>query len=240
MNADPASRRASLATLTLVELRKVVDTRAGIAICAVSVVLTGLYGTGALLYRDPASIGGIALLGAAPGGTLIPVLAILLVTAERTHRTALATYALTPQRIRVLLAKALAAAALALTVMPLSLLVAVVIGAVGPLVSSHSAAWTLSPGALGRSVLIAVILALSGYALALAIGNAPASIVIVLVWPMLESTLSTASPTMGGIMRWLDVLTVTQDPPRAVAALAFWVAIPVLIGFRRALVADVR
>src|SRR5690242_10174181 len=100
MDVDQAGRRASLGTLTLVELRKVVNTPAGIAICAVSAVLAGVFGAGAVLYRHPAGIGSIALLAGAPGGTLVPVLAILLVTAERTHRTALATYALTPQRHR--------------------------------------------------------------------------------------------------------------------------------------------
>lgn len=240
VNVDQAGRRASLATLTLVELRKVVDTPAGIAICALSVVLTGLFATAALMYRHPASMGGIALPAAAPGGTLVPVLAILLVTAERTHRTALATYALTPQRARVLLAKAFAAVGLALAVTPLSLLTAVIIGPVGALFSSRSTTWGVDAGALGRSALINVIMALTGYALALTIGNAPAAIVIVLVWPMLQSTLSAASPTMSAVMRWFDVLAVTQNAPRAVTALGFWVALPVVIGVRRALLAEVR
>ena len=233
-------RRASLATLTAVELRKLVDTRAGIAICVVSALLAGAFGAGAVAYRHPASIGGIALLAGVPGGTLIPVLAILLVTAERTHRTALATYALTPQRHRVLLAKAAATVALSLAVTPLSLLAAVLIGPIGSAVTGHGLTWTVAVGALARTALIDVIMALTGYALALATGNAPLSIVVILVWPILESTLQTASPATGRVASWLDVLAVTEDPARAATALTFWLALPILIGFRRTLRADVR
>ncbi len=240
MSADHAGRRASLAMLTLVELRKVVDTPAGIAICVVSALLAGVFGGGAVLYQQPASIGDIALMAGVPGGTLVPVLAILLVTAERTHRTALATYALTPRRHRVLLGKAGAAVALSVAVTPLALLAAVVIGPVGSLVTGDPTAWTVDGGGVGRFTLINVILALTGYVLALATGNAPTSIVIVLTWPMLESMLRAASPTIGAIVRWLDVAAVTEDVSRAATALAFWVVVPALVGFRRALRAEVR
>jgi ABC-2 type transport system permease protein len=232
--------RASLATLTVVELRKLVDTRAGIAICVVSALLAGAFGAGALAYRHPATIGGIALMAGVPGGTLLPVLAILLVTAERTHRTALATYALTPQRHRVLLAKAAGTVALALAITPLSFLAALVIGPVGSAVSGHRMTWTVAAGPVARTALIDVLMALTGYALALATANAPTSIVIVLVWPVLQSTLQTASPAMGRVVSWLDVLAVTESPARAATALAFWLALPILIGFRRTLRADVR
>ncbi|WP_213456287.1 hypothetical protein [Rhizomonospora bruguierae] len=226
--------------LTMVELRKLVDTPAGITICLVATVLAGIFGGGAALYRQPATIGDIALLAGVPAGTLVPVLAILLVTAERTHRTALTTYALTPRRHRILAAKAGAAIAVSAAVTPLALLAAVVIGPVGSLATGDPTVWSVDAGALSRFTIINVILALTGYALALAIGNAPAPIVIVLIWPMLESMLRTASPALDAIVRWLDVAAITEDAGRAATALAFWVALPALIGLRRALRAEVR
>jgi ABC-2 type transport system permease protein len=48
-----------------------------------------------------------------PVGVLLPVLGVLLVTSEWSQRTAMTTFALVPRRFRVLTAKPLAAAVLA-------------------------------------------------------------------------------------------------------------------------------
>jgi len=236
MNDHPAT----LAMLTFVELRKLVDTLAGVAICVASAVLAGVFGGGAVLYRRPASFGDIALLAGVPGGTLVPVLAILLVTAERSQRTALTTYALTPRRHRVLLAKAGAAVALSVAVTPLALLAAAIITPVGSLVTGEPVAWTADVPALARFTVINAGLALSGYGLGLAIGNAPAAIVVVLTWPMVASMLQTASPAAGNVVGWLDVGAVWTDAARGATAVGCWIALPVLIGFRRVLRSEVR
>ncbi|MCP2323314.1 hypothetical protein HDA40_001821 [Hamadaea flava] len=240
MHTPPIDRPRPFGVLVLVELRKLVDTRSGMVLAAVAVVLSGVFGAGAVLYRQPATLGDIALLAAVPAGTLGPVIAILLVTAERTHRTALTTYALTPRRHRVLLAKASAVVAVSAAITPLALAAAVVIGPVGSLATRSALVWTVDASDLFRSMLVNIALALTGYALALAIGNAPTAIVVVLTWPMLVSLLRTASPTAGEVLQWLDMAVVGEDVPRALTSFVVWVALPALIGFRRVIQAEVR
>lgn len=147
----------------------------------------------------------------------------------RTYRTALTTCAFTPRRHRVLVAKSGAVVALSVAVTPLALLAAVVVWPVGSLASGDAAARSADAGALAM-----LALAVTGYALALAIDNAPTSIVIVLTWPILKSMLRTASrrstgwplPKTPGALLW--------------PSLSVWVALPALIGFRRGLQAQAR
>src|SRR5690606_2903251 len=91
-------RRPSLARLTMVELRKLVDTRAGVWLM-VAIVLSCIgFATIQLFALDPALRRfEIFFLGTLlPIGILLPVLGILTVTSEWSQRTALTTFALVP------------------------------------------------------------------------------------------------------------------------------------------------
>lgn len=88
--------RHRLLRLWLVELRKLVDTPAGVALLAVGALLAGVFGGGVALLSEDATLDRIVRLAGTPTGLLLPVLAVLLVTGERQHRTALTGYALTP------------------------------------------------------------------------------------------------------------------------------------------------
>jgi ABC-2 type transport system permease protein len=103
-------------TLTAVELRKAIDTRAGFwlqiaaaLITLVAVVLLCIVGE----HRDR-SLENVLALAVQPANVLLPVAGILLVSSEWTQRTALITFTLVPRRNRVLAAKALAGVVLAL------------------------------------------------------------------------------------------------------------------------------
>ena len=78
---------------------------------------------------------------------LLPVLGILLVTSEWSQRTGLTTFALVPERGRVITAKIFAAIVLALAATVACLITA----AAGNLVAGGS--WDLSLGAIGRGAL---------------------------------------------------------------------------------------
>ena len=90
--------------LTLVELRKMVDTRAGFwlqlivaGLTLTVVTLFCIFGdTDELIFRD------MFALAVFPASLLLPIVGILLVTSEWTQRTALITFTLVPKRMRVM------------------------------------------------------------------------------------------------------------------------------------------
>lgn len=232
----------------LVELRKLVDTRAGRALIVTGALLAGVFGGGVLLYRDGVTLTGVATMAGVPGGTLAAVASVLLVTGERSHRTALSTYALTPRRGRVVAAKAAAAATLAVAVTVLAVLAALVIAPVGAALTGHGVVWTLDLRALAAFTAANVTLALSGWALAYLCGNAPAPIVILLVWPMVASLIAQAGPGAAEALTWIDQSasarlvadTTAADLGRIVTGAVAWIVLPGAVGVARELRAEVR
>lgn len=232
----------------LVELRKLVDTRSGIALIVTAAVLAGVFGGGAMLYRDPVTVTTVVTMSGVPGGILAAVMAVLLVTGERAHRTALATYALTPRRGRVIAAKAAAAATLALAVTVLALVAALVIAPVGAALTGHQVVWTIDGRTLAAFTVSNMVLALSGWALAYLFTNAPAPIVIILVWPMLSSLIAQAGPTAAEVLTWLDPAaaarlaqdTTMTDLGRIAVSLLVWVVAPAAVGIAREIRAEIR
>jgi ABC-2 type transport system permease protein len=81
--------KPSLSRLTAVELRKLVDTRAGFWLLTVIGLLTALLVTADLIWEDREILGLRRLLGDAVvvPGLLLPVLGVLLVTSEWSQRT---------------------------------------------------------------------------------------------------------------------------------------------------------
>ncbi|GAA2230722.1 hypothetical protein GCM10010413_30350 [Promicromonospora sukumoe] len=235
------------ARLCLVELRKLVDTVTGVVLIGVGALLAGVFGGGALIVREGVSFSEVAQLAGVPGGTLVTVMAILLVTAERSHRTTLVTYVVTPRRERVAIAKAVAAAALALLLVVFAVVAAAVIVPVGALVTGVEASWTVEGAELTSWAAGTVVGALSGWALGLAIGNAPTAIVLVLVWPMAAGLLANV-PALVPVLPWLDSAAVSGfadgidpgDLGRFLTGLAAWVAVPAAVGLLRNMRADVR
>src|SRR3954468_4886281 len=105
-----------MSRLLKVELRKMVDTRAGmwlmIAIGAITVVAVVIFGLAA--DQKDRTFGNFMGFTGTPQGVLLPVLGILLVTQEWSQRTAMVTFTLEPRRSRTLAAKVYAALLLGL------------------------------------------------------------------------------------------------------------------------------
>lgn len=232
----------------LVELRKLVDTRSGIALVVTGALLAGVFGGGAMLYRDHPDLTGIATMAGVPGGILAAVASVLLLTGERSHRTALSTYALTPRRGRVIAAKASAAVTLAVTVTLLAIVAAVIIAPVGTALTGKEVAWTLDARVLAVFTATNAVLALAGWALAYLCGNAPAPIVILLVWPMLTGLIAQAGPAAAEVLTWIDQGatarlvegTTPTDLGRIATSILAWVVLPAAVGIARELAAEVR
>lgn len=199
--------RPSLARLSAVEVRKVLDTRAErwflAAIAALVLLAVGSY----LVQADGPLVLADALSG--PGDVLrllLPALGVLSMTGEWTQRTALTTFALVPRRGRVLIAKPV-------TLLAITLAVDLVTAAVCALGIAVTAPFTAQSADLSGSVVGAgeVLVVLS-------LGAQPAA------WVNIVLAINDASDFR-------------LDPPIAptLTALVLWLVLPLIAGTVRTL-----
>ena len=241
--------RPRLRQLVRVELRKATDTRAGrwllilIAVVAISVVIVDL------VLSDAADRNFDDFVYAAqiPMALLLPVLGILSMTSEWSQRTALTTFALTPNRARVLTAKVIALASLATILVA----AAVIAASVATLIAKFGEGghWTSFAPAIGRVLLFECLVVLAGAGFGLALLNPPAAIVGFFVLPSLLTALISISEALRGPVDWVNFvenstallgedLTGRIWGKIAVSA-AVWAALPLLIGSIRVRRADI-
>ncbi|HEY6593030.1 MAG TPA: ABC transporter permease, partial [Asanoa sp.] len=107
--------RPGLGRLVAVELRKIVDTRAGFWMQLATVALTAVVVIVRLVAGDASdhTFASVLTVGLKPAAVLLPVAGILLVTSEWSQRTGMITFALVPVRSRIVLAKLMASLVLA-------------------------------------------------------------------------------------------------------------------------------
>jgi hypothetical protein len=206
----PVVRRIPLARLVHVEVRKVLDTRAGAWLLA-GIGLCALLATGAVIAWAPdeqLTYSRFTLAIGFPMSVLLPVVAALAVTAEWSQRSGLTTFTLVPHRGRVLLAKALAVTLVAVAATP----VAFAVGALGNLAGSGIAGvptvWDqdltdAATFALGNTLLLLV-----GFTLGALIRNSPGAVVAYMVYafvaPGLLAFLAFNQAWFADARPWLD------------------------------------
>lgn len=228
----------SLGRLAQVELRKASDTRAGrwllgVALLA-SVVVAGVRSF--VGSEADHQLGDVIPLATLPLLALLPVIGILLVTSEWSQRTALATFALVPDRRRVLAAKAVAALALALT----GYTIAVTASVIAVAASGAPDAWDLSVGQLGQGVLCGALNMLWGLGFGLLLRTPPAAIVAYFGLPTLVTLLSELIGGLEGTWPWIDlnrpITTLSEldasgtDWWQLLTASGIWIAAPLVVG----------
>jgi ABC-2 type transport system permease protein len=240
--AAAAAKRPGLARLTHVELRKMTDTRAGLWLLLATAGLTAAIVVIVALAGDPGDRTFSNLLSAAlqPISLLLPVAGILLVTSEWTQRTSLITFALVPERGRVLTAKLLAGCVLGVAATLLAVAVSGVATAIAA--SDVEGVWSFSAGLFLQDLFYVVTAMITGIAFgALLLVSAPA-IVLLYVLPTAWIAISSLS-FMEQPAKWLDS-TQTLDPmtdrllsggewARALVSLAIWMALPLAAGWWR-------
>ena len=239
MNTAGVHARPGLGRLVAVELRKMVNTRAGFWLQVAMVALTVVVVVVRLLVGDAAdhTFQSVLNAGLQPTAVLLPVLGILLVTSEWSQRTGMITFALVPVRSRVLGAKLIASLLLA----PAMLGAVVAVVAAGVLVSSPGVEGTWSDAAplIGQSAVNLTAGMVVGVALgAILLTPAPA---IVLVFALPVSWMAVLSlPVFSGVAPWVDyaralgqmtveVMSAAQWA-HAGTSLAIWMVLPLLIG----------
>jgi ABC-2 type transport system permease protein len=212
--AGPArsARPGDLVRLARIELRKTVDTRAGrwllAGVAAIGIAMTvvaTLAGKAQdhTFHQSAASIeGGMAV--------LLPVVSILLVTSEWSQHTALQTFVLTPRRGRVIAAKLVAGAVLAIAVA----LVGVLLAALATqLADPHPAAgvWRQAGVVVVASVIVQLLSQLSGMGFGLLLLNSPAAIVANFVIPIAWAAAAGGISALHGMQSWLDPAKATEN-----------------------------
>lgn len=189
---------------------------------------------------------------------LQPVLAILsamLVTSEWGQRTAMVTFALEPRRARVLYAKLVAALALALSLVVVTLVVAVVCTGLLSFSGNAHDLWDFGPGDLVGLLLFELLPVVLGYAIATVALNTPAAVlafpVVLYALPLGLLFVGLFSQHFLDFQYWINILT-SQDPVlhwsldtakdwgRLLVSLILWVAVPLAIGQARVSSAEVK
>ena len=239
-----ADRRPGMGRLTAVELRKMVDTRAGFWLQLAVVALTAIV-VGAIDVWGHAADQTLAqMLSAAlaPASVLLPVVGILLVSSEWSQRTAPITFALVPQRGRILAAKIAASVVLSIVAFAFCLAVA----AVGTAIAAPGLddTWSLSAGLLGQSALSLATGMITGIAFGAALLSSAPAIVLSFVLPLGWAAVGSIH-ALEPAARWLDgtrslspltehLLSGTEWA-RAGTTLAVWMVLPLVIGLWRIL-----
>jgi ABC-2 type transport system permease protein len=245
ISARGTHARPGLGRLTLVELRKMTDTRAGfwllLATAALTVAVVVI--AGFTMEEQDLTLRNFVGIACVPISLLGPVVGILLVTSEWSQRTSLITFTLVPHRSRVLAAKLLAGVALSLIAYQLCL-------ATGLLATAaFDGTWSLSGAVIfqnGLSVALSVIAGIGFGAVLLA--SAPA-IVLFFVLPTAWGALGQIH-ALEGAAKWLDQSRTMADMgdhalsgtewARVATSVALWVLVPVVLGFWRVKRNDVR
>lgn len=240
LNTAKINARPGLGRLVAVELRKIVNTRAGFWLQAATVALTAVIVIVSLVIGDAADHTFAALLDVAiqPAAVLLPVAGVLLVTSEWSQRTGLITFALVPVRSRVLGAKLLASLVLAVAILTAT----VAIVAAGVLVAGVDGAWTDVAPLIGQTtVFLAAGMVTAGAFGAILLASAPA-LVALFALPSSWAALVSLS-FFGGIGPWVDTARSLSPMHEEVmsgaqwahagTSLAIWMLLPLLIGIWR-------
>jgi ABC-2 type transport system permease protein len=235
--------RPSFGRLTAVELRKMVNTRSGfwvpiaVALLTLLVAIIGSTNHGG----TSATFIHIFNISSRPAAFLLPVMGVLLVCGEWSQRTTLTTFTLVPSRSRVIAAKFGAS----VIVSTIALIVCLLLTVVFASALGHAPGGT---GSLPWQVILQGWLELAaGMAMGLAFGaailvSAPA-IVAYLLLPVVWNGIIGGISALDGVARWLDSGD-TLNPltlhalngtewAHVAATLAFWIGIPLLIGWFR-------
>lgn len=226
-----------------VECRKVINTRAGQFIAAGGLALMGAFGIGlAAVTKKGTEFTQIATTALGPATWLIFVLATLLIAHEFGRGSATHTFTLDPNRSRVLAAKALTVVLIALALVAAALVIAVLAWAVVPALGGPSVALTLSWQRLAQGIGGMCFAGLVALAWGLLLRNAPAPLVLLLVWPTISHILRNLS--IAPLLDWVNIEPVWSLDGSALswAKLAssalVWLVLPGAIGAYRLVKGD--
>lgn len=208
---DVAEAPVPFARLVKVELRKMFDTRAGFWLMASIAIIALLTCAGVILFADDSvlSFGTFSAAIGTPMAIILPVIGVLAVTSEYSQRTALTTYALVPNRGRVLAAKLVSVVLVGLVAMLVATGIGALSNVVGAAINGIDAVWNFSLAAFARVILASVLSMLIGFMLGVLLRSSPAAIVAYFVYsfvlPTVFGLLATFQEWFADVQPWVDV-----------------------------------
>ena len=239
-----------------VELRKMFNTRSGFWLMTSIGIAAVLATVATLLFAPDDELTQEAFSGAIgfPMAVILPMVAILSVTSEWTQRSGLSTFTLIPHRGRVIAAKAVATVIIAVA----SMLVAMVIGALGNIlgtaITDTPTVWDTSFVQLSEIVLANVLGMLIGFMLGVLIRNSAGAIVgyfvTMLVLPGLSELLAANAAWFRDAQPWVDFPfargelfeggMAASDWAHLATTTGIWIVVPLAIGLRLLLRSEVK
>jgi ABC-2 type transport system permease protein len=239
-----------------VELRKMFDTRAGFWLMA-SILIAAVVATVATTLFAPASDLTYYTFAKAigfPMTVILPIIAILAITAEWSQRTGLTTFTLVPHRTRVILAKVVASVLVGVASMLVALVFGVAGNVVGPAITGADRVWDVSMVHGLDIILGSLISLLVGTMLGILFRSSPVALVAYFVTsyllPTLLGLLATSKEGFQDLQRWVDLnyaqsflfkgtVSGVQWAQLAVAT-TLWLVLPALFGLRLVMRSEVK
>jgi ABC-type transport system involved in multi-copper enzyme maturation permease subunit len=250
---DPSVTSVPFSRLLRVELRKLVDTRAGfwllIAIGLITVAVIGVF----LFVADPDQLTFLNFVGATatPQSILLPVLGILAVTAEWSQRTGLVTFTLEPSRIRIAVAKLVAVTLVGLLAVGVALGVAAISNVAGMVFMDGAGTWNVGAAGVRDFFALQLIGIVQGFAFGMLLMNTAAAIVLYYVIPIAWNVLFSMVGALEQVAPWLDLNTAmaptfeqqtlkSGDWAHIAVSGTIWVLLPLALGLIRLLRREVK
>ena len=247
-----------LTRIIAVELRKMFDTRSGFWLIA-SIAISAVLATGGVILfarDDQLTYSTFATAIRFPVVIILPLIAILAVTSEWSQRTGLTTFTLIPHRYRIIAAKAISSVIIAIAAMALTFAVGALGNLLGAAVKGTPLVWDVTITQCLYYVFGMILSLLVGYMLGVLIRASTGAIVAYFLYTFLVPTvfglLATSQQWFHDLQPWIDIqfaqsglfvfdtsLTGEQWANIAVTGL-IWLVIPLLIGLRLVMRAEVK
>lgn len=244
--------RVPLARLVRVELRKVIDTRAGKWLLILIAAITALVVVIFLFAADEPDLTYDNFLTAtgSPQGYLLPVLGVLAITSEWSQRTGLVTFTLEPSRSRVVLAKFVAMVLFGLAAVAVAYALAAGGNGLGMAAQSGDGSWHYSASWVAEVCLGQVIGITEGLAFGMLFMSSAPAIVVYFVAPIGWSVLFGLVSWLRPAGPWVDLNNATaplfnhdmtgQAWLHLGVASCIWVLAPLVVGVVRLLRSEVK
>jgi ABC-2 type transport system permease protein len=249
--------RVPFSRLVSVELRKMVDTRAGrwllISIAALTALVLIIQLWVVLAQDLDVTFDDFAGGANIPMNVLLPVLGIMSVTSEWSQRTAMVTFTLEPSRSRFLAAKYVGTLIIAFVAVVIGLVLTILANFLYGALSDHEVVWELSAFQILCYFLLFLFAMSTGFAFGMLLLSTAVAIVVYFVYSFILPglfELATLLDWFKDIRPWIDFnfaqtpLTVAEVSGEEWAQLVtsglVWLVLPMVIGIWRVLRAEVK
>lgn len=250
--------RIGFLRLVRLELRKMVDTRAGLWLMISTALVTGIVLAIMLAVTvtqdgHPTMVDFMLAMNI-PMGIFLPVLGIMAVTAEFSQRTALVSFTLVPSRLRLIYAKLAASLVVAVVAVGVGALLAGAANLLAGALTGNDVVWNLGLGEVAGYVLLHLIGMMTGFALGALFLNTAVAIVMYFVYifvlPPIIGLGRVFLKWFDKIAPWFDFNTNTnlllewdlsgKDWAHLVVSSIWWLWLPLAIGLWRVVRAEVK